>query len=222
MGVQFPLSVYLLKLIIIYIFLFYKMLRYLGPKLKKLKQLNIHMQPGFSTKYSILKNIKQNNKAIISFYLLELLEKQKIKFTYSLSEKIIKKYIWFIQKYYYKKFNLSNILERRFDTILFNLGYSITIAQARQWIIHGHFFVNFKLIKIPSFLIKKGDIINISPKSYFIIKICKQNLYKKYIKNFILYNNIYICKKTLITIIYSIKNLQNIFNNLLIIQYYLN
>ena len=69
------------------------MLRYLGPKLKKLKQLNIHMQPGFSTKYSILKNIKQNNKAIISFYLLELLEKQKIKFTYSLSEKIIKKYI---------------------------------------------------------------------------------------------------------------------------------
>lgn len=109
------------------------MLRYLGPKLKKLKQLNVHMQPGFSTKYSVFKNtLLKNNKAIVSFYLLELLEKQKLKFTFSLSEKIIKKYISFIQKYRYKKFNLSKILEARLDTVLFNLGYSNTISQARQ------------------------------------------------------------------------------------------
>ena len=108
------------------------MLRYLGPKLKKLKRLNIHMQPEFSTKYFILNTNKYNNKMILSFYLLELFEKQKLKFTFSLSEKMIKKYILFIQKYYYKKFNLSNILESRLDNILFKLGYSNTIAQARQ------------------------------------------------------------------------------------------
>ena len=197
------------------------MLHFLKPKVKKLKQLN--MQPGFSTKYYIYNNIRNNNKIIISFYLLELLEKQKLKFTFSLSEKMIKKYILFIQKYYYKKFNLSNILESRLDNILFKLGYSNTIAQARQWIIHGHFFVNFKLVRIPSFLIKKGDIINISPNSYFIFKICKKNLYKKYIKNSIIYNNIYICNKTLISIIYSNINLQytiNEINNILVINYY--
>lgn len=91
------------------------------------------MQPGFSTKYSILKNSTlKHNRAIISFYLLELLEKQKLKFTFSLSEKIIKKYFLFIQKHNYIKFDLSNILELRLDNILFNLGYSNTISEARQ------------------------------------------------------------------------------------------
>ena len=46
------------------------MLHFLKPKVKKLKQLNINMQPGFSTKYYIYNNIRNNNKIIISFYLL--------------------------------------------------------------------------------------------------------------------------------------------------------
>ena len=198
------------------------MLRYLGPKLKKLKQLNIHMQPGFSNKYSILNNVT-TNKAIMSFYLLELLEKQKLKFTFSLSEKLIKKYILFIQKHNYKKFNLSNIIELRLDYTLFKLGYSKTIAQSRQLIIHGHIFINFKIINLPSYLIKKGDIISICPKSYSIIKMCKKNLYNKYIVNTIYPKNINICLKTLISIIYSIINIQYNFieyNNILITQYY--
>ncbi|NP_852621.1 ribosomal protein S4 (apicoplast) [Eimeria tenella] len=198
------------------------MLRYLGPKLKKLKRLNIHMQPEFSTKYFILNTNKYNNKMILSFYLLELFEKQKLKFTFSLSEKIIKKYILFMHKYNYKKFNLINIIEIRLDNTIFNLGYSITIAQAKQLIIHGYFFVNFKLIKIPSFLLKKGDIITLSPKSYYIFKLCKKNLYKKYIKNSNIYDTIYICKNTLISIIYSILNIynNNNYNNILIMKYY--
>ncbi len=109
------------------------MLRYLGPKLKKLKQLNIHMQPGFSTKYSILTGVQlKNNRAILSFYLIELLEKQKLKFTFSLSERMIKKYILFLQHSRYKKVKLSNLLEMRLDHILFSLGYSTTLPQARQ------------------------------------------------------------------------------------------
>lgn len=202
------------------------MLRYLGPKLKKLKHLNIHMQPGFSTKYSILnRNMLNSNRAIMSFYLLELFEKQKLKFTFSLAEKTIKKYLFFIQKHKYKKFSLSNILELRLDTLLFILGYSNTISEARQWIVHGHFFVNFILNKVPGFLIKKGDIISIFPKSYAIIKKCKKNLYNKYITtyNLCININICICKKTLSSIIYSIKNIQHNFinyNNFLIFQYY--
>ena len=108
------------------------MLHFLKPKVKKLKLLNLNIQFGFSNKYYIYNNIKNNNKIILSFYLLELFEKQKLKFTFSLSEKIIKKYILFIQKYYYKRFNLSNIFELRLDNILFKLGYSNTILQARQ------------------------------------------------------------------------------------------
>ena len=200
------------------------MLRYLGPKLKKLRQLNIHIQPGFSTKYSVVKNpIQKNTKAITSFYLLELLEKQKLKFTFSLSEKILKKYIFFFQNYKYKTFNLITIFELRFDTVLFNLGYSNTIAQARQWIVHGHFFLNFIPINIPSFLVKKGDIISLSPTSTFLSYICKKNLYNKYTTTRINSKNICFCKKTLISIVYSLLNLQYTFSNFdnsLITQYY--
>lgn len=199
------------------------MLHFLKPKVKKLKLLNLNIQFGFSNKYYIYNNIKNNNKIILSFYLLELFEKQKLKFTFSLSEKIIKKYILFIQKYYYKRFNLSNIFELRLDNILFKLGYSNTILQARQWIIHGHFFINFKLIRNPGFLIKKGDIINISLRSYYIFNICKKNLYKKYIKNYNIYPHFIICNKTLLSIIYSIIDIYyniNEYNNILVVNFY--
>lgn len=189
------------------------MLRYLGPKLKKLKQLNIHIQPAFSTKYFIKKKMLRNNKAIISFFLLELLEKQKLKFTFSLSEKIIKKYILFLQKHYYKKFRLIDILEMRLDYILFTLGYSITIIQARQLIVHGHFFVNFILVKNPGFLVKKGDIINLSPRSIFVFSQCKKYIYYKYITNRLAFKNILLCLKTLLFIVYPAVKLQYTFIN---------
>ncbi len=76
---------------------------------------------------------------------------------------------------------------------------------------------------MPSFLIKKGDIINIAPKSSSLFTICKKNLYNKYYGK-ILGSNTSICIHTLISIIYSTIELHYNFveyKNVYILQYYL-
>jgi len=204
------------------------MLRYLGPKLKKLKRLSVHILPGFSTKYYFSKfNLSSinSNKTIVSFFLLELLEKQKLKFNFCLTEKMILKYLHFIHKYKYRKFNLLNLLELRLDTVLFKIGYCITLAHARQLITHGHFFVNFVLINKPSYLIKIGDVINLSPKSYYIFKLCKQNIYHKYNSSNMFIENVKnkISMGTLTSIIFSLSDIKYNFirfNEPLIQHYY--
>jgi small subunit ribosomal protein S4 len=93
----------------------------------------------------------------------QLREKQKLRFTYLLTEKQLKKYFKIALK---KKgdtgSNFINILERRLDNVVFRLGFAPTRASARQLVAHGHIKVNDKKIKIPSYLVEIGDIISFS------------------------------------------------------------
>lgn len=93
----------------------------------------------------------------------QLREKQKLRFTYLLTEKQLKKYFKIALK---KKgdtgTNFINILERRLDNVVFRLGFAPTRASARQLVAHGHIKVNDKKIKIPSYLVEIGDIISFS------------------------------------------------------------
>lgn len=162
---------------------------FLGSKLKKLKRINISLLPGLSTKYFLKSNkILKNNKAINSYYLLELIEKQKLKFNFCLKENIIKQYLLFLKKYK----NLNFIINLRLDTFLHNIGFCKTILESRQWITHEHILVNLKIIKQPKFLLKKGDIISLNPNSFSIILLCKKNLYIKYNTYFLEKNMLYI------------------------------
>jgi len=62
-------------------------------------------------------------------------------------------------------FNFLIFLERRLDTILFRMNICQTFRQARQLIIHKKIFINNKCISKPSYQLKNGDILNISPTS---------------------------------------------------------
>ena len=98
----------------------------------------------------------------ISEYGLQLREKQKAKFIYGVLEKPFRNY--------YKKAdkmqgmtgaNLMTLLERRLDNVIFRLGFARTRREARQIVGHKHVIVNGRVVNIPSFLIKAGDVIEI-------------------------------------------------------------
>jgi small subunit ribosomal protein S4 len=94
-----------------------------------------------------------------------LREKQKLKHWYNLEERQFKNYI---KKILEKRGRVEDapsllikILESRLDNIVFRLGFANSRGQARQLVSHGHFLVNGKSINIPSYLVKKGDIISL-------------------------------------------------------------
>lgn len=102
----------------------------------------------------------------MSEYGLQLREKQKAKFIYGVLEKPFRNY--------YEKAdrakgmtgeNLMVILESRLDNVIFRLGLARTRREARQIVDHKHVTVNGKVINIPSYLIKAGDVIEIKEKS---------------------------------------------------------
>ncbi len=102
----------------------------------------------------------------ISNYGVQLREKQKAKRTYCLPEKQFRNY--------FKKAerqpgmtgeNLLILLERRFDNVVYRLGFSSSRAEARQLVKHGHFLVSGKKVDIPSFLVKEGHKISVREKS---------------------------------------------------------
>ena len=101
----------------------------------------------------------------ISEYGLQLREKQKAKFIYGVLEKPFRNY--------YKKAermkgmtgeNLMVMLESRLDSIVFRMGFARTRKEARQIVGHKHVLVNGKSVKIPSYLVKAGDVIEIKEK----------------------------------------------------------
>ncbi|MEN6463204.1 MAG: 30S ribosomal protein S4 [Syntrophomonas sp.] len=101
-----------------------------------------------------------------SEYGLQLREKQKTKRIYGLMEKQFHNY--------FKKAdrqqgitgnNLLVLLERRFDNIVYRMGFAASRKEARQLITHGHFTVNGKKANIPSMLFKAGDIIQVKESS---------------------------------------------------------
>ena len=102
----------------------------------------------------------------MSEYGLQLREKQKAKFIYGVLEKPFRNY--------YEKAdrakgmtgeNLMVMLETRLDNVVFRLGFARTRKEARQIVDHKHVTVNGKVINIPSYLIKAGDVIEIKEKS---------------------------------------------------------
>lgn len=105
-----------------------------------------------------------------SEYGKELREKQKLKNWYNLREAQLRKYlkeVLFSRGKAEKDLSdlLIKVLESRLDSVIFRLGFASSRAQARQLVSHRHFSVNGKPVNIPSYPVKKGDIITIKPQS---------------------------------------------------------
>ena len=100
-----------------------------------------------------------------SEYGKELMEKQKLREWYGMSERQFKKYIREVLaergRVADTALELIKKLEKRLDNVVVRLGFSHSRAQARQLISHGYFLVRGRPCNIPSFEVKKGDVISL-------------------------------------------------------------
>ena len=100
-----------------------------------------------------------------SEYLLQLREKQKARRIYGLLEKQF-------QLIYDKANkqpgitgeNLLRLLELRLDNVVFRAGFASSRNQARQFVRHGHVLVNGKRVTIPSYTLRKGDVVSLATR----------------------------------------------------------
>ena len=92
---------------------------------------------------------------------LQLREKQKARFTYGVLERQFRKYFQLARE---RKGvtgdNLVELLERRFDNVVYRLSFVDSRRQGRHLVSHGHFEVNDKRMNIPSYLVQPGDVIS--------------------------------------------------------------
>ena len=111
------------------------------------------------------RELKRSSRKV-SEYGLQLREKQKAKFIYGVLEKPFRNY--------YKKAdrmkgmtgeNLMQLLESRLDNVAFRMGFARTRREARQIVGHKHLLVNGKKVNIPSYLVKAGDVIELTEKA---------------------------------------------------------
>lgn len=103
-------------------------------------------------------------KTRLTGYGTQLREKQKAKRIYGLLETQFRNYF---EKASKKRGDTSEfllqLLETRFDNVIYRLGFAKSRQQARQMVGHGLLFVNGKKVNIPSFQVKVGDLISIKP-----------------------------------------------------------
>lgn len=101
-----------------------------------------------------------------SDYAIQLREKQKVKYMYGLLEKQFR--IFFKKAERMKGVtgeNLLQLLESRIDNTVFRLGFAVSRTQARQMVLHRHITVNGKIVNIPSYILKPGDVVQVHEKS---------------------------------------------------------
>ena len=111
------------------------------------------------------RQLKRSNRKM-SEYGLQLREKQKAKFIYGVLEKRFRNYFEKAkQQEGMTGENLMILLESRLDNVMFRMGFARTRREARQIVGHRHVLVNGKQVKVPSYLIKAGDVIEIKEKN---------------------------------------------------------
>ena len=134
------------------------------PVLKRCRSLGLDpIYLGIDKKSN--RELKRANRKM-SEYALQLREKQKAKFIYGVLEKPFRNY--------YEKAdrmkgmageNLMVLLESRLDNVVFRAGFARTRHEARQVVDHKIITVNGKVINIPSYSVKAGDVIEIKEGS---------------------------------------------------------
>ena len=102
-----------------------------------------------------------------SEYGKQLIEKQKLRETYGVSERQFQR-LFLIAKSTKGAVTgvvFMQILESRLDNLVYRMGFANTRRQARQLVNHGHITVNGKKVDIPSYLVNVGDVIAVKEKS---------------------------------------------------------
>ncbi|MBM3675078.1 MAG: 30S ribosomal protein S4 [Actinobacteria bacterium] len=111
-----------------------------------------------------------------SEYMLQLREKQKARRIYGLLEKQFRNtYAEAAAQSGITGENLLRMLEQRIDNVVFRAGFASSRNQARQWVRHGHVLVNGKRVTIPSYKVRKDDVVEMAPRAKAMI-VLRHNL----------------------------------------------
>jgi len=111
-----------------------------------------------------------------SEYMLQLREKQKARRIYGVLEKQFRNlYAEAARQKGITGETLLRMLEQRLDNVVFRAGFAASRNQSRQWVRHGHVLVNGKRVTIPSFMVRKDDVVEIAPKAQNMI-VLRHNL----------------------------------------------
>lgn len=107
-----------------------------------------------------------------SEFALQLREKQKAKRYYGVSEKQFIRYFGLADRSRdVTGLALLKVLESRLDNIVYTLGYANSRREARQLVCHNHIMVNGSRVNVPSYNVRKGDVVEVREKSRQLTKI---------------------------------------------------
>lgn len=162
------------------------MARYTGPKNRLarregidlgLKTVGSHAHASLLRRLNITPGrhgVKRKHK--LSDYGLQLREKQRTRRIYGVLEKQFRRYFQQAAKKRGATGEvLLELLERRLDNVVHRLGFAPTRTAARQLVAHGHVLVDNQKVTIPSYQVKKGQVVTLKQKS-LDIPIVKQTL----------------------------------------------
>ncbi|MBZ6003609.1 30S ribosomal protein S4 [Leuconostoc gelidum subsp. aenigmaticum] len=152
------------------------MSRYTGPKWRISRRLGVSLSgtgKELSRRAYAPGDHGAGRRAKISEYGTQLREKQKLRFTYGLTERQF--HSLFNKAGKIRKgthgTNFMILLEQRLDSLVYRLGLATTRQQARQLVNHGHIMVDSKRVDIPSFSVTPGQVISVRDKSKTIVPI---------------------------------------------------
>jgi len=141
----------------------------IGPKYKIARRLGVPVFEKTQTEKFVVRETRRAKNArrskrrgSRSNFALQLLEKQKVRYTYGISEKQFSNYVKdALEKKGNPADSLYRSLESRLDNILYRAGFAKTRRMARQMASHGHATVNGVRTTIPSYTLREGDIVAI-------------------------------------------------------------
>jgi small subunit ribosomal protein S4 len=155
------------------------MARYTGPKVRLSRRLSTNIFENEKGRKALDRRPfppgahgRNRRRNAGSEYLAQLQEKQKAKYIYGVLEKQFKKtYNEALRTQGNTGENLLIMLECRLDNVAYRAGWASTRPQSRQFVNHGLIHVNGKRVDIPSFRVRKGDVVSLSPKGAAMIVI---------------------------------------------------
>ena len=104
----------------------------------------------------------KGRKAKLMGYGLQLREKQKVKRIYGVLESQFRRYFDAADRRRgITGETLLQLLERRFDNVIYRLGLATSRPQARQLVRHGHFHINGRRVNVPSYSLRVGDVVSV-------------------------------------------------------------
>ncbi len=145
------------------------MARYLGSRCKICRQLNFSVcgsEHCALTRRNTPPGMHPQLRRKVSEFKKRLVEKQRLRFSYWVSEKQFRNYV---QEAFKKQGipgeTLMSLLERRLDNVVYRLGFAPTLLTARQLVVHGHIRVNGRKVDRPSYAVRPGEIVELKEKS---------------------------------------------------------